>query len=249
MEFKNKVVIVTGASRGIGKATAAMFARKGAKVVIHYNSNRAGADEVAAEIEKMGRDYLIVQADVSKMDEVRDMVNKTIDKFGRVDILVNNAGITEPKDFRDTTEEEWDRMMRINLKSVFLCCKEVVPYMEKQQYGRIINLSSIVGKTGGIGAGVHYCAAKAGVIGFSKALANQVAKDGITVNVVAPGMIDTRMISWRSPELMKKHVGQIPVGRVGKTEEVAAAICYLASDEAAFMTGQTLDINGGMYMN
>lgn len=249
MEFKNKVVIVTGASRGIGKATAAMFARKGAKVVIHYNSNRAGADEVAAEIEKMGRDYLIVQADVSKMDEVRDMVNKTINKFGRVDILVNNAGITEPKDFRDTTEEEWDRMMRINLKSVFLCCKEVVPYMEKQQYGRIINLSSIVGKTGGIGAGVHYCAAKAGVIGFSKALANQVAKDGITVNVVAPGMIDTRMISWRSPELMKKHVGQIPVGRVGKTEEVAAAICYLASDEAAFMTGQTLDINGGMYMN
>ena len=249
MKFEGRAVLITGASRGIGKATARMFARQGAAVAINYHSNKAGAEEVADQICKLGRDCLLLPADVSQMNQVEHMVDQVIKKLGRLDILVNNAGITEPKDFRDTSEQEWDRMLAINLKSVFNCCKKALPHMEKEGWGRIINLSSIVGRTGAIGAGVHYCAAKAGIIGFSKALANQVAKDGITVNVVAPGMIDTRMISWRSSELMHEHVSKIPCGRVGRVEEIAAAICYLASEEAGFVTGHTLDINGGMYMN
>ena len=249
MNFENKVVVITGASRGIGKATAIKFAKNGAKVTLGYNSYKKGVEETALEIKKFNGEYIFCKIDVSKMSDAKKLMEKTVDNFSKIDILINNAGITDPKQFNETSEEDWDKMIDINLKGVFNCCKQAVPFMLKQDTARIINISSILGLTGGIGAGVHYCAAKAGVIGLSKALANQLSSNNITVNTVAPGMIDTRMIQWRSDKQMKAHTNKIPLKRVGKPEEIAQAICYLASKEAGFITGETLNINGGMYMS
>ena len=195
---------------------------------------------------------MVIQADASKVSEVDSMVSETVNRFGSIDILVNNAGVRrKPGDHKyilDVTEEEWDMEISSHLKSTFICSKKVLPFMINQKYGRIINISSVAARSGSVGASVQYPAAKECIAGFTKALANQVAKDGITVNVVAPGMIDSERIRWRTPEMMEEHIKKIPVGRVGKIEEVAATIVFLSSKNAAYITGATIDVNGGMYM-
>lgn len=244
-----RVALVTGGSRGIGRAAAIALARAGASVVVNYLTNEAAANEVVGEISAMGRECMAARADVSVFREAQELVRSVVARFGRLDILVNNAGITQPEPFSETTEAKWDRMIEVNLKSVFNCCKAAVPHMERQEWGRIINMSSVVAKSGGIGAGVHYCAAKAGVLGLTKALASQLAARGITVNAIAPAMIDTEMIRWRPPELLERHLSLIPAGRLGHVDEVAGVVVYLASEEASFVTGATIDVNGGMYMD
>ncbi|WP_278429253.1 3-oxoacyl-ACP reductase family protein [Caldanaerobacter subterraneus] len=247
--LKEKVALITGASKGIGKDIALLMAQLGAKVVINYSNSGDKAKEVLKEIQDKGGEALIYKADVSVSKEVNNMVEDVIGIFGKIDILVNNAGITDPRFFLDIKEEDWDRMINIHLKGTFNCCRFVVPHMIKMRYGRIINMSSAVAKSGSIGAGAHYCAAKAGIIGFTKALANQLAKYKITVNAVAPAMIDTEMIRWRTEEQLKEHIELIPMKRIGTCREVSEAVVYLASDFAEFITGYTIDINGGLYMD
>lgn len=247
--LKGKVAVVTGASKGIGRETAELFARLGADVVIGYSKNEELAKEVYENVVKERCQAMLFKGDLSDINVAEQLIKKTIEKFGKIDILVNNAGITDPKFFLDITEEAWDRMSDINFKSLYNCCKHVVPYMMKQKSGKIISMSSVVGKSGSIGAGAHYCAAKAGVIGLTKALANQLAPYSITVNAIAPAMIDTEMIRWRTPELMAEHVNLIPMKRIGKCSEVAGAAAFLASKYADFITGYAMDINGGLYMD
>jgi len=247
--LKDQVALVTGASRGIGREIALLMAKCGAKVVINYSKNKNKALEVLQEIKNQNGQGVMYKADVSNSQEVKAMVENVIKEFKKVDILVNNAGITGPKFFLEITENEWDEMIDINLKGVFNCCKYIVPYMIERKYGRIINMSSAVAKSGSLGAGAHYCAAKAGVIGFTKALANQLAKYKITVNAIAPAMIDTEMIKWRSEEKLKEHIELIPMKRIGKPNEVSEAVVFLASKYADYITGATLDINGGLYMD
>lgn len=250
MNFKGKVALITGSARGIGKATAIMFAQNGADVVVNDCLDQTEAEQVATQIEDLGSNCLLVMADVSKRKEVKKMFLKVEERFERIDILVNNAGIIEGlKDIKEINEEEWDRVMEVNLKGVFNCCQIVLPYMLKQRKGRIINISSVGAKSGADGSGIAYYTSKAGVIGFSKVLAKYLARKGITVNVVAPGITNTRIASWRTPEQMVKDAQKIPVGRFGEPEEIAAAILYLASESSQYMTGVTLNINGGLYMD
>ncbi|MDK2934939.1 MAG: 3-oxoacyl-[acyl-carrier protein] reductase [Clostridiales bacterium] len=247
--LEGKVAIITGASRGIGRETVELMAELGAKVVISYVRNDGLAKELYDRVTQKGQEALLFKGDLSDYEEAKQLIDSTIQKFGKIDILVNNAGITDPRFFLEISEEDWDGMMDINLKSMYNCCKHAVPYMIEQSYGKIINMSSVVGKSGSIGAGAHYCAAKAGAIGFTKALANQLAPHGITVNSIAPAMIDTEMIRWRTPEQMKSHVELIPLKRIGVCSEVTQAIAFLCSKFADFITGYCMDINGGLYMD
>lgn len=249
--FEDKVVIITGASRGIGRELAITFAKFGARLVLNSRNQEQDQDikKTADLVAEYGADTMVWQCDVSKYLQVKEMVGQVMDKWGTVDVLINNAGITQPKFFMEISEEEWDLMMNINLKGLYNCCHNVIPYMMQKRQGKIINMSSVVAKNGSIGAGAHYCATKAGVIGLTKALANQLAAYGITVNAIAPGMIDTEMIRWRSPEMLKEHIELIPLGRLGQPAEVSGAVLFLASEYANFITGYTADINGGMYMD
>ena len=247
--LKEQVVIITGASKGIGKDTALLMAQLGAKVVVNYSKSHAKAEETVKEINEKGGQSYAYKADVSNFNEVKAMAKAIVLKFGKVDILVNNAGITDPRFFLEITENDWNNMMSINLKGVFNCCRLIVPHMIKRKQGRIINISSVVAKSGAIGAGVHYCAAKAGVIGFTKALANQLANYNITANAVAPAMIDTEMISWRTEDQLKEHLDLVPMKRLGSCRETSMAIAFLASRYASYITGATIDINGGLYMD
>jgi len=250
--LQGKIALITGASKGIGKDIAILMAKLGAKVVINYSKNRKIAKQAKSEIEQNNGEAIIYKADISLPYEVKDMIEAAIDNFGKIDILVNNAGITDPRSFLELTEEDWDRMMNINLKGCFNCCKYVVTHMIKNKYGKIINMSSVVAKSGSVGGGrggSHYCAAKAGIIGFTKSLAIQMAKYNITVNAIAPAMIDTDMIRWRSKEAMEKTVDLIPMKRIGTCREISEAVVFLASDFASFITGATIDINGGLYMD
>jgi len=249
MNLNKKVAIVTGASRGIGKATALNLANEGANIIIQYYTNFKGAQEVKEKIEQLGCQAIVVQADIRKSKDINRMIKFTIEKFKRIDILVNNAGITEPEPVFKTTKVKWDNMIKTNLTSVFLCCKAVIKYMKKQKEGSIINLSSVCGENGGLGAGVHYCAAKAGVIGLTKSLANQLAPYGIRVNAIAPAMINTDMINWRPAKLMESTIQQIPLKRLGKPEELASVVTFLASPKSGYTTGATIDVNGGLYMS
>ena len=252
LDLSGRVALVTGASGDIGGAIARMLAAHGASVGVHCVSSIEPAQALVDEIIHAGGRAMVVRADVAVAGEVEDMVARLSSGLGPVDILVNNAGVRrrngDHKYLLDVTEEEWDLELASHLKGMFLCCKACVPQMIAAGGGRIVNISSVVGRSGSIGASVHYPAAKSGMFGFSKALANQLAVHSITVNCVAPGMIDTERVRWRTPEQMREHVAKIPLGRLGTVDEVAAAVLYLASPLGGYVTGATLDVNGGLYM-
>jgi 3-oxoacyl-[acyl-carrier protein] reductase len=243
--LKDKVAVVTGASRGIGKAAALALVSQGAKVVINYAHSSEAAESTVKEITEAGGEAIALQADVSQSAEVDNLIKTTLDKFGRIDVLVNNAGITQDTLLLRMKLEQWQAVIDLNLTGVFLCTKAVSKTMLKQRSGRIINIASVAGQMGNPGQ-ANYSAAKAGVIGFTKTVAKELANRGITVNAVAPGFIETDMThDLKSDDIIKF----IPIGRYGKAEEVAGAIRFLASDPAAaYITGQVFNVDGGMVM-
>lgn len=247
LALTNRVAIVTGASRGIGKAIAIELAKRGAKVVINYNHNDQAAREVLAQIQQMGGDGILHQADVSHFDQAQQLIKKGIEHFGKLDILVNNAGITRDTLIMMMSEEDWDIVQATNLKGTFNCSKAAIRHMMRQKFGRIINITSISGQMGNAGQ-CNYSASKAGQIGFTKALAREVASRNITVNAIAAGYIETDI--WENvPQEMKDSFLQlIPLGRKGQPQEIAYAVAFLASDQAAYITGQILGVDGGMAM-
>ncbi|ACK42224.1 MULTISPECIES: 3-oxoacyl-[acyl-carrier-protein] reductase [Dictyoglomus] len=243
--LKDRVALVTGGSRGIGRAIVLSFAKEGAKVLINYKGNEKAAMETLEEVKKIGGEGEVFKADVSIEEEVDKMFNFVLEKWGRLDILVNNAGITRDNLLIRMKSEEWDQVINTNLKGVFYCTRSAVKIMLKQRYGRIINISSVIGLRGNIGQ-ANYAAAKAGIIGFTKAVAKEVASRGITVNAVAPGFILTDMTEVLSEEMKKKALEEIPMGRFGDPKDVASAVKFLASDEAGYITGVVLSIDGGL---
>jgi len=247
MSLEGKYAIVTGATRGIGRAIAELMAQRGANVMIAARSQEQAqntADELTATT---GRRIVPFAVDVSQFESTKSMVDSAIAEFGRVDILVNNAGVTRDTLIMRMEETDWDYVMDINLKGTFNCSKAVVRQMIKQRHGRIINISSVSGLMGNAGQ-TNYSASKAGIIGFSKALARELASRQITVNVIAPGFVPTALTNDLSEELKNESLKFIPLGRWGKPEEVAFAAAFLASDEAAYITGQVLSVDGGMAM-
>ena len=249
--LSGKVALVTGASSGIGRATAKMLAANGAHVAINYHRNEAGAEAARADIVNAGGHAIAVQADVAQANDVEALVKRTVDELGAVDILVNNAGsLIERLRILELTEERWDEVIDLNLKSAFLCCRAVAASMMERKNGAIINVSSIAGRTGGALGSIHYSTAKGGLITFTKGLAKELGPFGIRVNAVSPGVIDTHYHEqFSTPEMMKGYVAGIPLGRVGTPEEVAAVICFLASSASGYLAGETIEINGGMFMD
>lgn len=239
-----RVVLITGASRGIGKAAAALFARHGHHVLINYRQSREMAHSLVNDLKNQGYSAECFPADVSKRKEVDAMVEFCLEKFGKIHVLVNNAGISESRLFTDITEEEWDIMVNTNLKGVFNCTQSVLKQMIPQKDGVIINVSSIWGLIGG-SCEVHYSAAKAGIIGLTKALAKELGPSNIRVNCVAPGVIQTDMMSGYDETALEELKHQTPLMKLGQARDVASAIYYLASDEARFITGHVLNVNGG----
>ena len=247
MLLDGKVALVTGASRGIGRAVALKLASEGAKVAVNYAGNTQAAEEVKAKIEEMGGEALLLQASVADSVAVEDMVNKTVEAFGTIDILVNNAGITRDGLLARMKDEDFSAVLDTNLKGVFYCTKAVSKIMMKKRAGRIVNMASVVGLMGNAGQ-ANYAAAKAGVIGFSKSVAKELAGRGITVNMVAPGFIGTDMTAVLSDKLKEGMIESIPLKRMGEPEDVAAAVLFLVSDSASYITGQVLNVDGGMVM-
>jgi 3-oxoacyl-[acyl-carrier protein] reductase len=244
--LEGKVAIVTGAGRGIGRAIVERFAREGAKVVINYNASANEAESLDAEVKKKGAESMVFKGDVSKSNDVKAMVDATVARFGKVDILVNNAGIIFRRKILEATEEDWDRTLDVNLKSVFLCSKAVAPLMLQQKSGKIVNISSISG-INSPPSGVEvpdYTASKAGVIGITRALAIDLAPY-VNVNVVCPGATGTDMLATMTPEGKKMRLAETPLQRIGRPEEIASAVLFLASSEADFITGETLVVAGG----
>ena len=245
--FTGQTAIVTGASRGIGKAIALELAKNGANIVVNFAGNEAKAEEVVSEINALGREAMAIRANVAVEDEVKGMIKETVTRFGSVDILVNNAGITRDNLVMRMKESDWDEVLAINLKGVFHCAKGVSRQMMKQRSGRIINVASVVGVLGNPGQ-ANYVAAKAGVIGLTKTLAKEFASRNILVNAVAPGFITTDMTNELEGETKDALLGQIPLAKLGQPEDVARVVRFLASEDAAYMTGQTLHVDGGMAM-
>jgi 3-oxoacyl-[acyl-carrier protein] reductase len=241
-ELSGKVALVTGASRGIGRAIAVALAEAGADVVVNFRTRHNEAEEVRTQIESLGRRCLAVQADISQAAEVTRMIRAIEQELGPVAILVNNAGITRPQPLDEITEQDWDDLLTLNLKSYFLVTQAVLPQMRAQQWGRIINLSSVAAQTGGV-VGPHYAASKAGILGLTHSYAALLAKEGITVNAIAPALVLTEMVTSNP----KARPDLIPVGRFGTVEEVAEVAVMLAGN--GYITGQTINVNGGWYMS
>lgn len=247
MKLKDKVAIVTGASRGLGRAIAIALAREDADVVVNYLDNEQAALEVVNKIKKMGRRTFHIRADVRNFEEIQMMVKRTMNEFGQIDILVNNAGIVKDRTVANMTKEEWDDVIATDLTGIFNCTKAVLDVMIKRGFGKIVNISSVVGQMGNFGQ-ANYAAAKAGVIGFSKSFAKEVASKGITVNVIAPGFMETDMLANVPDDMKKRILNQIPLERFGKPEEVAELVVFLVSDTGNYIHGQVFAINGGLYI-
>lgn len=245
--LKDKIAVVTGGSRGIGRAICVEFAKNGANVVINYVGNEQNALETERLCKEYGVKTLVVCGDVSNSTQVEEMFVKTMETFGRVDILVNNAGITKDNLVMRMTEQDFDDVIDINLKGAFLCMKQVYRIMMKQKYGKIINISSVVGVMGNAGQ-VNYSASKAGIIGMTKSMAKELASRNINVNAVAPGFIKTDMTDELGQEYLEKATSAIPLKKLGECEDIANAVCFLASENARYITGQVLNIDGGMVM-
>ena len=247
MLLDGKVALVTGASRGIGRAVALRLASEGAKVAINFAGSTAKAEEVKAEIEAKGGQAILVQANVADKEAVAAMVDKVVEAFSQIDILVNNAGITRDGLLARMKEEDFEAVVDTNLKGVFYCTKAVAKLMMKSRSGRIVNMASVVGLTGNAGQ-TNYAASKAGVIGFSKSAAKELAARGITVNMVAPGFIATDMTDAMTDKAKEAVLGTIPLKREGTPEDVANAVLFLVSDSASYITGQIVNVDGGMVM-
>ncbi len=246
MELDGKVALITGAAQGIGKAIALMLAKNGADIVVS-DINLDKAQETSREIEAMGRRSMAIKVDVSKSEEVEQMVEKIINEFGKIDILVNNAGITRDKLILRMTEEDWDTVLNVNLKGTFNCTKAVIRHMSKQKSGKIVNIASVSGEMGNPGQ-ANYSASKAGVIGFTKTIAREFAQRGINVNAIAPGYIETPMTDVLPEKVKEELKKMIPLERLGKPEDVAQAVLFLVSEASSYITGQVLNVNGGLYM-
>lgn len=244
--FKDKVVVVTGASRGIGREIALKFAAAGAQVVLS-GRNEQNLQDLAAEIEGAGGKALAVAGDVARTEDVEVLFQKAAETFQRVDILVNNAGITRDGLLLRMKDEDWDAVLDTNLKGAFLCTRAAAKLMSKQKYGRIVNISSVVGEMGNPGQ-ANYCASKAGLIGLTKSVARELARRNVTVNAVTPGFIQTDMTDALPEKTRIELSAMIPLGRLGEAAEVAHAVLFLSSESASYITGQVLGINGGMYM-
>ncbi len=247
-KLKDKVAVITGARRGMGKADALVLAREGAKVVVSDISQEE-CQEVAEEIKEKGGEAMALKCDVSKKEEVDEMIKKTIDEWGKIDILVNNAGIADFKPFLEITEEEWDRTIDINLKGYFLVAQAAAKEMAKQKSGTIINIASVAMGQVGVGFAnlAHYCASKGGIVAMTEEMAGELAEYNIRVNAVSPGIIETPMIDpiKQDPNQEKAVLGRVPMHRVGKPEEIAKAVLFLASDDSSYMTGSVMVVDGG----
>jgi acetoacetyl-CoA reductase/3-oxoacyl-[acyl-carrier protein] reductase len=244
--LEGKTALVTGASRGIGRAIAVELAREGAKVAINYQSNEARAKEVAEEIHKLGGTCILARANLADSKEARAMVKKVADKFGHLDILVNNAGVTRDKMLRVMTDEDWDEVIRTNLNSVFYCTSAAIPIMTGQSFGRIVNIGSMNGQVPAMGQ-ANYSASKGGIIAFTRTAALELSKSGITVNVVAPGYTETDMFAKVPNDIQTSIKSKIPLARFAQAEEIARAVLFLVSD-GDYITGAQLNVNGGAFM-
>jgi 3-oxoacyl-[acyl-carrier protein] reductase len=248
VKLTGKVAIVTGAGRGIGEAIALALSKEGAHVVVSdvdVQLSKKTSDEITSQ----GSESLAVKADVSSRIEVKDLFKRTVERFGRVDILVNNAGIFSRTPILEISEAEWDKVVDVNLKGTFLCCQEALPVMMKQRYGRIVNMASLAGKRGGVTSSVDYASSKGGVIALTRALAKFSAPHNVLVNAIAAANIDTEMLQAYDPETREKQLHDIPLRRFGRPEEVAQAVVFLVSDDAGYIVGETININGGVFMD
>lgn len=240
-----KVAVVTGASRGIGAEIAKALAKNGAEVVVNYLNSAHDMENVMKEIELEGGTSFAYKADVSVVEDSQKLIDETLKRYGKIDILVNNAGITKDRTFRKMSKHEWDQVININLNSVFNTTSAVINHMLEQKSGRIINISSIIGQAGGFGQ-TNYAASKAGLLGFTKSLALETARNGITVNAICPGFIETEMVAEMPEHVKDAIVAKVPVQRLGQTSEIAEAVLFLA--QASYITGQEINVNGGLYM-
>ena len=244
---ENKNVLVTGGSRGIGKEIALKFAKQGYDIIVNYVSDKTDTEELKKELEAFGGKALIIKADVTNKEEIENLVKASIETFGKIDVLVNNAGITKDNLLMRMSEEEFDRVIEVNLKGTYLVTKSVTKYMIKKRQGSIINLSSVVGVTGNAGQ-CNYSASKAGIIGFTKSIAKELASRNIRANAIAPGFIETDMTGVLSDEIKKTIQNQIPLKRMGSAKEVAELAYFLGSEQSSYITGQVINVDGGMVM-